>query len=354
MQYRAFVSYSRKDASIARRIHRRLEAQKAISRGDALKNPLRPSFLDRSELAASSDLETSILEALGNSERLIVICSPASARSRWVNAEILEFVRLGRAKEILLYLHKGEPSFDVEDNANAAFPQALSQLDQEPLWVDGRTLGEGAGRAIVRLIAGALGTSFDTLWQRHRRSQQTRAIGFVALAFAVITAVSYGAWQALRPVALTDCPMDRLVFRDAWEGHSFEVIRVGQARFSVCADDREICQRDAVHTVLEGRYRSALPGDGSYSGQLFYRFEELPGAAPCCTWDVAVRLDRLGERVNGPEMRWFDRGKAPPLASMPFASIELVDMYATAAGDHPVLVTRNALTASSCAQRSLF
>ena len=48
-----------------------------------------PIFRDQNELPTSSNLEYAILEALDNSDILLVICSPRSAKSFYVNQEIL-------------------------------------------------------------------------------------------------------------------------------------------------------------------------------------------------------------------------------------------------------------------------
>ena len=61
---------------------------------------LRPIFLDRAELPTSSDLAASVREALASSRYLIVICSPAAAKSRWVNEEIRYFKSLGGADRV--------------------------------------------------------------------------------------------------------------------------------------------------------------------------------------------------------------------------------------------------------------
>ena len=52
---------------------------------------LYPIFRDRDELASGSDLSESIQTAMANSESLIVICSPAAAKSRWVSEEVRRF-----------------------------------------------------------------------------------------------------------------------------------------------------------------------------------------------------------------------------------------------------------------------
>ena len=57
---------------------------------------LLPIFRDRDELGGSSELSASLVEALRASRFLIVICSPRSGRSRWVDEEVRQFEALRR------------------------------------------------------------------------------------------------------------------------------------------------------------------------------------------------------------------------------------------------------------------
>ncbi len=198
-RYRAFISYSQKDRQHAKRLHSALETYRVPKGIDA---PLQPNrrlgrfFRDDDEMGASTDLGGTLRDALENSENLIVICSPHAARSKWVNAEILHFKNSGRGDRIFSVVVDGIPnSGDPESNC---FPPALISgvqseallLEQsaEPLGIDLRK--EPFRRARLRLVAGLLGTSFDSLWQREkRRTLKRRAIGAsvtLALAFVIV------------------------------------------------------------------------------------------------------------------------------------------------------------------------
>ena len=96
LKYWAFISYSSKDAKWGKWLHKRLENYSIPSEfqkiefadGTRLGKHIRPVFRDRDELPSSADLGPSILEALKESRFLIVLCSPNSAKSEWVNKEI--------------------------------------------------------------------------------------------------------------------------------------------------------------------------------------------------------------------------------------------------------------------------
>ena len=105
-RYKAFISYSHEDEEIARWLHRALETYRVprrLRQAHGIRSErLAPIFRDREEFASSSDLSASIREALAASAALIVICSPAAARSRWVNAEVETFLEADDARVLCL------------------------------------------------------------------------------------------------------------------------------------------------------------------------------------------------------------------------------------------------------------
>ena len=207
-KYRAFLSYSHRDAKWGAWLHKSLESYRppkqligtVTARGPVPKR-LAPLFRDREELATATDLGTVINEALAQSACQIVICSPCAARSKWVNEEILAFKRLGREDRIFCLIVAGEPNAS-DDPAHAdeeCFPPALryrlgadgelSSVRGEPIAADARPGKDGRGNAKLKLIAGLLGVGFDGLRQREqrRRQRQLFAIASGAIAGMVLT-----------------------------------------------------------------------------------------------------------------------------------------------------------------------
>jgi len=207
-RYRAFLSYSHRDGKWGTWLHKSLESYRppkqivgtVTARGPVPKR-LSPVFRDREELASATDLGTLLREALSLSACQIVICSPSSARSKWVNEEILAFKRLGREDRIFALIVGGEPNAS-EDPAHAdeeCFPPALryklgpdgnlSTDRTEPIAADARPGKDGRTNAKLKLIAGVLGVGFDGLRQREqrRRQRQLFAIASGAIAGMVIT-----------------------------------------------------------------------------------------------------------------------------------------------------------------------
>jgi tetratricopeptide (TPR) repeat protein len=202
------LSYSHRDAKWGTWLHKSLESYRppkqivgtVTARGPVPKR-LAPIFRDREELATATDLGTVINEALRESACQIVICSPSSARSKWVNEEILAFKRLGREDRIFCLIVDGEPnaSDDPARPQDECFPPALryklgpdgelSTVRTEPIAADARPGKDGRTNAKLKLIAGLLGVGFDGLRQREqrRRQRQLFAIASGAIAGMVIT-----------------------------------------------------------------------------------------------------------------------------------------------------------------------
>src|SRR3984893_7862159 len=128
LKYRAFLSYSHRDAAWAKWLHRALEAYRIdkdlVGRETAhglVPKTLRPIFRDREDFPAGHSLTEQTLAALQASEFLIVLCSPNAAQSLYVNEEIRRFKAMGRAARVIPVIIDGEPG----DAARECFPAAL-------------------------------------------------------------------------------------------------------------------------------------------------------------------------------------------------------------------------------------
>ena len=196
-RYRAFISYAHSDERWARWLQRALETYR-LPRSLRAKYPqlparLFPIFRDRDELASGTDLSESIQQALGDSEALIVICSPVAAGSRWVNEEIRRFQAAGKSQRIFCLLVSGSPNAGAVD---AAFPPALlqdasGQLAHEPLAADVTPGGDGKRNAMLKIAAGLLGVGIDEL-KRRDAQRQARLWSAVAAGSLLIAAITIG------------------------------------------------------------------------------------------------------------------------------------------------------------------
>ena len=203
--YRAFISYSHRDKAWADWLHRSLETYRVPSRlvgthtaYGTIPRRLNPVFRDRDELASATDLGRKVNEALADSQDLIVICSPASATSRWVNEEVLAYKRLGRGERIFCLIVGGEPdatNMPGREAEECFCPALRFRLDAngqpttertEPIAADARPGKDGKANAKLKLIAGMLDVGFDALKQREQRRQLQRMTAVAALALIVM------------------------------------------------------------------------------------------------------------------------------------------------------------------------
>lgn len=199
-RFRAFVSYSHADAGPARRLQRRLETyrvpRRLAERIPALaeaQGRVGPVFRDREDLPASADLSEAVKAALARSQALIVLCSPAAARSPWVAREIALFRAIHPDRPVLAALIRGTPE--------EAFPAELRKDGAEPLAADFRSAGDGRRLAFLKVVAGILGIPLDELIQRDGQRRQRRVTIVTAAAVAamlVLAATTILAIQARR------------------------------------------------------------------------------------------------------------------------------------------------------------
>ncbi len=197
-KYDFFISYRHADPDleIASYLHRLLEQYKIPKeiQKKSGKTKISRVFRDEDELSASSDLSQDIRNQLSNSEFLIVICSPNTRQSRWVEQEIRTFMEVRDGRHILPVLIEGEP----EDS----FPDIL--LETEPMAADFRgvtrkDIRKRCKSELLRLVAPALHCSYDELKQRHKTYQMQRvAIGASILTVIALLFFSYSTYQSIQ------------------------------------------------------------------------------------------------------------------------------------------------------------
>lgn len=198
-RYSAFISYSHADHACARWLHHALETYrlpKALIGSDSPFGPvtrrLLPVFRDRDELPASGDLGAELRAALASSRFQIVLCSPNSAKSHWVNEEILSFKRLHGESRTLALIVAGEP---YAGDDQECFPPALrfrlasdggiSTVPAEPIAADIRSGKDGRRLALLKLVAGLTGVRLDALARRDAARRQRRLVVLTSLSLAI-------------------------------------------------------------------------------------------------------------------------------------------------------------------------
>ena len=195
-KYTAFISYRHggNDEFAAKTLHNMLENYRVPAKLAAKlgRKKVGRIFRDVDELPSSSSLYNNIEEALGQSEFLIVICTPRLQESKWCMREIELFQKLRGSDHIIAVLAEGEP---VD-----SFPYAIThpvingqEVEVEPLAADvrGETPAKQKHKMRVeqlRIVAAMLHCEFDQLRQREQQRQLQRGIAAGGVSFAVVCA----------------------------------------------------------------------------------------------------------------------------------------------------------------------
>ncbi|WP_417473762.1 TIR domain-containing protein [Luteimonas mephitis] len=204
-RYWGFLSYSHDDRRDAERLHKALEAYRIPARLVGLEGPfgpvparLLPIFRDRDELNAGGRLGPEVEHALAVSRSLIVLCTPSSAASSWVDAEISAFIRLHEEGPLFCVILAGEPLASSNGHgpsleclppvARARFSTGAGLDFNTPVAVDLREDGDGWRLAVHKIVAGLTGLPLDQLVQRdaQRRHRRMAWLSLALIAVAVV------------------------------------------------------------------------------------------------------------------------------------------------------------------------
>ena len=206
-KYDAFISYrhTELDKYVAEKIHKYLESFK-LPKNIRNKQGLRRTkiervFRDKEELTITNNLEDPIVQALRDSEYLIVICSPRTKESVWCCKEIEKFIEFHGRHKILPVLIEGEPgeSFPQEllVDEEVVLERGVSTIhrkDVEPLAADVRADSKSKmckliKSELLRLLAPMFGLDFDDLRQRHRERRNKKIMTATVAAAALGTVI---------------------------------------------------------------------------------------------------------------------------------------------------------------------
>lgn len=167
--------------------------------------PIKPVFFAPTDIQPN-DLNEELKSRLRDSKNLIVICSPNSAKSKWVAAEIEYFYSLGRAKDIHFFIVEGSPN--SENPNDECFNPVIKSLGLDG--VLGANINEdnyrlphlNRERAYVQLITKLIGVEFDTIWNRHKRYIAERCVIAISLVAVVVIAI-ISVWNTSRSVDIS-------------------------------------------------------------------------------------------------------------------------------------------------------
>ncbi|MBQ9574596.1 MAG: toll/interleukin-1 receptor domain-containing protein, partial [Synergistaceae bacterium] len=197
-EYFAFISYSHKDIRIAKRLKKRLQSYHLPTKLQkiypTLPKKLGPIFIDEERLTGGV-LQEAIRDNLDKSNYLILICSPNSAKSVYVNEEVKHFIETGKTDHIIPFIVDGVPHSG--DESKECFPPALLELplEQELLGIDLKKFGERD--SFLRVIATMLELNLDNFVSYEARERKRRAMIFTPIATALMMIMGGLIWYSI-------------------------------------------------------------------------------------------------------------------------------------------------------------
>ena len=211
-QYYAFISYSHKDMKWAKWLQKKLETYKLPSKlqeNETEKTEkktnrylIQPVFRDETSINPGKPVDDALRSELEKSKFLIVICSPASSTSSWVDREVERFVEMGREDRIMPFIVEGIPH-SSDPNKECYCPSLRAFEDRKGSSILGADIqARGKREAFLCTVAFLLGIELETLRSREaeRRRKKNAAIIAVSMVLAALcTLVGVKAWDYYVP-----------------------------------------------------------------------------------------------------------------------------------------------------------
>lgn len=184
-RYDVFLSYSHADLALAERVSRRVRTYRPPRAAKVRRRGKLEVFRDRERFTASPDLSRLLVDTVGSAEHLVLLASPSSAASAYVNREVETFLERKDLSGISIVACGGE----LPDN----LPPALRARAEEPLYIDLRGAGRRTFRLeTLRLIAALHGVDYSEL----RREDDLRRLRRRVMAVAATVALAIGLGSA--------------------------------------------------------------------------------------------------------------------------------------------------------------
>jgi len=264
-------------------------------------------FRDDSNLAASPDLWSSVEAALDQSEYFILLASPGSAASKWVDREVKHFLSKNPLSRLGVVLVAGTSSWTDEhttpetDAISKTVHALFDQAGLEPLVVDLRSTIEKGWRRrrrdeflnrVASIVAAILQTDKDRVFGEHIRAQRRAILGLIG-GLGIIAGLAIIAFMQFR---LADRRLTQAV---AVARHIHEVLDERLALVAGAASIRRDLLEDSAQLLneligqtaeSESDVRFQRMGAHVRRGRLAFDTEALQKAAQ--EFDSAIELAR--------------------------------------------------------------
>jgi WD40 repeat protein len=203
-KYRAFLSYSHKDTNWAKWLHNRLEGfgidKDLVGRDTVMGSVpkrLRPIFRDRDDFSGGHTLTDATIAALDQSAALLVLCSPVSGKSRYVNEEVRLFKSRHPNRPVIPVIIDGTypDNFPNALRVEIAPNGTLTDLPLDILGPDLRETGDGKSLGLCKVVAGLIGAATDEIVRRAERAKRRRLLSWIAgLSCIAVALASLAMW----------------------------------------------------------------------------------------------------------------------------------------------------------------
>lgn len=215
-KYFAFISFQSADAKEAVRLQHAIESYRlpaVLCKHANLPRRVRPLYCYLNDIHSGEELMMELKQRIEQSRYLIVVCSPRSAKSTYVNSGIDYFISLGRRDSIIPVIVDGIPYSG--DERTECFPEALIRhfpkhpdplQDHSILGINIREAGisrhKAYDRAMLMVVARMLQLDFDGLLLREKQRRRRKAILLSLLSLIIVFALCL-TWYLSQTVNVT-------------------------------------------------------------------------------------------------------------------------------------------------------
>jgi hypothetical protein len=291
----AFISYSRRNADFARRLEKALEEFKPARDLNVPQRYL-DVFRDETDFTGVEYFQ-SVERHLGDSAKLIVICSPQARASVYVGDEVRRFGQKHGPDHIIPILLDGIPNNEASpgQEAECAFPEALCETLGMPLAISYRgfdarkdRVGKGAfADSWFALLANLYGISRADVERREKRRQQRRRrittgiVTGIMTSLAIALVVSLLFWrQAVAQRGIAETARDQERSAKVKE----RVARLAEAAQRKVAEER----RQEAERQRAAAIREAIAARSETAGRLAVQALEKIDGAPDDALDLGI------------------------------------------------------------------